>query len=203
MILKLSKFHHNYWTFTSRKKKKIFLIPSQPLTFFFYQLHYPQMWGSEQPTAVDSFYTSSRESSRRERRESLLRKSSIWRPNNLCLMNVDSVTFIVSKLCSWRSNARCCLFAYKSAIVNMTQSRVKITAISDNWSGTRSTWDWDGCLLWMNSLIFLAHSLWSSARKFEWCVSTSMSTPVSTVVILLPIWNRTTQLAWPRWNVSE
>ena len=160
MILKLSKFHHNYLTFTSRKKKKYFQSLIQLPTLFFYQLHYPQMLVTDQPTAVDSCYTSSRESSRRERRDSPFRKSSICRPNNLCLMNVDSVTFIVSKLCSWRSNARCCLFAYKSAIVNMTQSRVKmITATSDNWSGTRSTWDWDGCLLSMNSLIFLPHSL--------------------------------------------
>ena len=159
MILKLSKFHHNYLTFTSRKKK-IFSIPIQLPTLFFYQLHYPQMLVTDQPTAVDLCYTSSRESSRRERRDSPFRKSSICSPNNLCLMNVDSVTFIVSKLCSWRSNARCCLFAYKSAIVNMTQSRVKmITATSDNWSGTRSTWDWDGCLPSMNSLIFLPHSL--------------------------------------------
>ena len=161
MILKLSKFHHNFLTFTSRKKKKKYFqsLSNYQLCFSTNFITHRSLV-NDQPTAVDSCYTSSRESSRRERRDSPFRKSSICSPNNLCLMNVDSVTFIVSKLCSWRSNARCCLFAYKSAIVNMTQSRVKmITATSDNWSGTRSTWDWDGCLLSMNSLIFLPHSL--------------------------------------------
>ena len=82
----LSKFHHNYLTFTSWKKKNIFSIPIQLPTLFFYQLHYPQMLVTDQPTAVDLCYTSSRESSRRERRDSPFRKSSICRPNNLCLM---------------------------------------------------------------------------------------------------------------------
>ena len=161
MILKISKIYHKYLTFTSRKKKKIFSIPIQPPTLFFYQTSLPTD-DSDRSTNRSRFmcYISSRESSRRERRDSPFRKSSICSPNNLFLMNVDSVTFSVSKLCSWRSNARCCLFAYKSAIVNMTHSRVKmITATSDNWSGTKSTWDWDGYLLSMNSLMFLAHSL--------------------------------------------
>ena len=113
-------------------------------------------------------YTSSRDSSRRERRESPFRKSSICIPNNLCLTNVDSVIFCVSKLRSCRSNARCCLLAYSSTTVKMTHSRLnKMTATSDNLSGTKSTWDRYGCLVSMNSLIFFAHSLWSSARKLE------------------------------------
>ena len=140
-------------------ERKIMFIPNPTNEIkccfcFFYQISLPTDV-SDSATNRSQFigytaYTSSRKSSRRERRDSSFRKSSIWIPSNLFFMNVDSVTFCVSKLRSWRSNARCCLFAYNSAIVNMTHSRVNImTATSDNWSGTRSSfilneWKKDG-----------------------------------------------------------
>ena len=120
-------------------ERKIIFIPNPTneikcCFFFSYQISLPTDV-SDRATNRSRFmcYTSSRESSRRERPDSPFRKSSIWIPSNLFFMNVDSVTFCVSKLRSWRSNARCCLFAYNSAIVNMTHSRVNImTATSDN-----------------------------------------------------------------------
>ena len=150
----------------SQKLPKIIFIPNPPneIKFcfcFFYQISLHTAV-SDRATNRSQFmgYTSSCDSSRRERRESPFRKSSICIPSSLLLMNVDCVTFCFSKLRSWRSKARCCLFAYNSTTVKMTHSRVNImTATSDNLSGTKSTWDRYGCLVSMNSFIFLAHSL--------------------------------------------